>query len=62
MRVGGSEAHIKIGLADLFITAAPILQLLAEKDIQFTPQCMLYLIEGMDVAMSCLLHTAFHRE
>ena len=36
MRICGDEAHIKIGLSDLFITAAPVLRMLAEKNIVYT--------------------------
>ena len=32
MRVGGEEANIKIGLADLIIAAAPALKVLANYD------------------------------
>ena len=45
MRICGDEAHIKIGLSDLFITAAPVLRMLAEKNIVYTLQCIIYLIE-----------------
>ena len=45
--MGGDEAHIKIGLADLYIAAAPVLSLLALHDLTYTPQCLIYLIEGL---------------
>ena len=47
MRVGGDEAHIKIGLAELYIAAAPVLKLLAIHDLTYIPQCLIYLIEGL---------------
>lgn len=47
MRVGGDEAHMKIGLADLYVAAAPVLKLLAKHDLAYIPQCMIYLIEGL---------------
>ena len=47
MRVGGEEANIKIGLADLIIAAAPALKVLANYDLSFVPQCLIYLIEGL---------------
>ena len=47
MRVGGEEAKIKIGLADLIIAAAPALKVLADYDLSFVPQCLIYLIEGL---------------
>lgn len=47
MRVGGEEANIKIGLADLIIAAAPALKVLADYDLSFVPQCLIYLIEGL---------------
>ena len=55
MRICGDEAHIKIGLSDLFITAAPVLRMLAEKNIVYTPQCIIYLIEGIPVLFFILI-------
>ena len=55
MRIYGDEAHIKIGLSDLFITAAPVLRMLAEKNIVYTPQCIIYLIEGITVLFFILI-------
>ena len=51
MRVGGSESHIQLGLADLFIAAVPALQLLAQHDIIYVPQCLIYLIEGIELSI-----------
>ena len=51
MRVPGDEAHIEIGLADLFIAAAPALQLLSLHNVIYVPQCMIYLIEGMELSI-----------
>lgn len=48
MRVGGEEAKMKIGLADLIIAAAPALRVLADYDLSFVPQCLIYLIEGLE--------------
>lgn len=56
MRVSGNEAHLKIGLVDLFRTAAPVLRMLSEKSIIYTPQCIIYLIEGIEVRLIvCIL-------
>lgn len=59
MRVSGNEAHLKIGLVDLFRTAAPVLRMLAEKSIIYTPQCIIYLIEGIEVRLIEYLLTSF---
>lgn len=61
MRVPGSEAHIEIGLADLYIAAAPALQLLSLHNVIYVPQCMIYLIEGMELSIVNDLMSTPHR-
>ena len=56
MRIIGEEAHLKIGLSDLFIAAVPVLRILAEKNVIFTPQCMIYLIEGIEVEILFIIY------
>ena len=51
MRIRGSESNIKSGLAELYVAAAPVLQQLALHDITFTPQCLIYLIEGLQTSI-----------
>ena len=51
MRIRGSESNIKSGLAELYVAAAPVLQQLALHDITFTPQCLIYLIEGLQTSV-----------
>ena len=52
MRTAGNETHIQIGLADMIIAAAPALRLIATTDTSCIPQCLIYLIEGMQVHLS----------
>lgn len=51
MRIRGSESNIKSGLADLYIAAAPALEQLAIHNITYTPQCLIYLIEGLEASI-----------
>lgn len=62
MRVFGDEAHINIGLTDLFVTAAPILKLLAQHDLQLTPQCIMYLVEGIEVVFYLEVYHSFQQK
>ena len=61
MRVPGDEAHIEIGLADLFIAAAPALQLLSLHNVIYVPQCMIYLIEGLELSIVNDIMSVPHR-
>ena len=61
MRVPGDEAHIEIGLADLFIAAAPALQLLSLHNVIYVPQCMIYLIEGLELSIVNDIMSTPHR-
>ena len=61
MRVPGDEAHIEIGLADLFIAAAPALQILSLHNVIYVPQCMIYLIEGLELSIVNDIMSVPHR-